>query len=229
MSEKIVREIQSLQPTAVIELFELEVGGDTYRFHAGTNELSGPVVWRGQTYEPFPIRAEGFDISGQGQLPRPKLSVANVGGLISQLLGTQDVVGARVVRRRTLAKFLDAVNFEDGNPDADPAAEFPQDIFYIDRKSAETATVVEFELVSALDVTGVKLPRRQIIQNSCAWKYRGPECGYAGPAVADELDVPTGDPARDKCGKRLSSCKLRYGQDSVLPFGGFPAAGLIRV
>jgi lambda family phage minor tail protein L len=72
------------------------------------------------------------------------------------------------------------------------------------------------------------LPRRQVVQNVCAWRYRSAECGYTGGAVADINDQPTTDPARDQCGKRLASCKLRFGQYAELPFGGFPAAGLIR-
>jgi len=67
------------------------------------------------------------------------------------------------------------------NPTADPAAEFPVDIFYIDRKASETKDAVEFELSSSFDVAGVQLPRRQIIQNVCTWRYRGAECGWTTP------------------------------------------------
>ncbi|WP_108418393.1 hypothetical protein [Limnohabitans sp. MMS-10A-160] len=34
--------------------------------------------------------------------------------------------------------------------------------------------------------------------------------------------------AQDACGKRLVSCQKRFGVNAELPFGGFPAAGLIR-
>lgn len=221
-------DIQGLEPSATIELFELHLDGEVLRFHAGTNQLMQPVVWQGQTYAPVPVQAEGFEASGRGQFPRPKLRVANIDGVISQALMGDDLSGRKVVRRRTLARYLDAVNFTAGNPEADPTAEFVPDIFYIDRKSAETKAFVEFELASAMDVTGMKLPRRQIIQNSCAWRYRGPECGYAGGACADAMDNPVSSMDRDVCGKRLDSCKLRFGETAVLPYGGFPAAGLVR-
>lgn len=39
----------------------------------------------------------------------------------------------------------------------------------------------------------------------------------------DDQEVATA--AQDQCGKRLTSCKLRFGT-RVLPFGGFPSAGL---
>lgn len=222
-------ELQSLEPTALIELFELHSPSKIYRFHAGTNELFGPIVWRGEEYTPFPIQAEGFDVKSDGTVARPKLRVANIDGTVSQILLLEDVTGYKVTRRRTMAKFLDAVNFTSGqNPNADPESEFPQDVFYISQKTAETRAVVEFELTSALELDGVMLPRRQIIQNACCWRYRSSECGYTGGPVATIHDVLTPDASKDQCGKRLSSCKLRFGTYASLPFGGFPAAGLFR-
>lgn len=225
-------EIQKLEPSAVVELFELDAtncGGPVLYFHAGTNGLLQPVVWKGVTYTPFPLQATGFDLSAKGQLPRPKLTVSNAAGSVSVLLlQYNDLSGAKITRRRTLVRFLDAVNFSGGNPDADPEAGFIDDVYFVDRKSAESYDLVEFELAASLDLQGVMLPRRAIIQNSCSWKYRGTECGYTGTAYFTYGDVPTTDAEQDVCGKRLSSCKCRFGQTSVLPFGGFPAAGLAK-
>ncbi|MFZ9998262.1 MAG: hypothetical protein ACO3G3_02690, partial [Candidatus Nanopelagicaceae bacterium] len=41
--------------------------------------------------------------------------------------------------------------------------------------------------------------------------------------------LPANDPLRasDQCGKRLTSCRLRFGT-STLPFGGFPGANLFQ-
>jgi len=145
------------------------------------------------------------------------------------VLTYQDLVGAKITRKRTLAKYLDAVNFEGGvNPTADPSAEFADDVYYVDRKSRETRDVVEFELAASFDLEGVTLPRRQIVQNVCPWRYRGTECGYTGTVYLDANDQAVGSSSLDVCGKRLSSCKARFGQNAELPFGGFPAAGLIR-
>lgn len=231
--EEITSEVQKLAPSAVIELFELDATAlglaELVRFHAGTNGLGNNVVWQGQTYTRYPVEITGFEISGQGQLPRPKMQVSNYLSSITSLLQQyEDLIGAKVTRKRTLAKYLDVVNFTGGvNVDADPAAEFPDDIFYIDRKSSENRILVEFELASSLDLAGVRLPRRQIIQNICVWQYRGAECGYIDTRYFDANDVETTEPS-DKCGKRLSSCKARFGSGGDLPFGGFPGAGLIK-
>ncbi|QBC44466.1 phage minor tail protein L [Iodobacter fluviatilis] len=226
-------DIQTLTPGAHIELFELDmtqIGGDVVRFHAGTNALTQPVVWKGQQYAPYPVEATGFAASNKGAMPRPSLKVANVVGLMSALAGDHnDLLGCKVTRRRTLAQYLDTVNFPDGvNPSADPSQEFPPEIWMIDRKALETPELIEFELASPMDLMGQQLPARQIVQNCCTWRYRGSECGYTGGPVADINDLATTDSVKDQCGKRLASCKLRFGANSELPYGGYPAAGLLR-
>jgi lambda family phage minor tail protein L len=63
-----------------------------------------------------------------------------------------------------MARFLDAANFSGGsNPlgTPDPTAEFKRQIFIVDRKSAENRNTVEFELAGAIDMAGVRAPKRQ--------------------------------------------------------------------
>ena len=203
-------EIQKVAPSAIIELFELQLNtlqhgvADTYRFHAGTSlNSNGEVVWAGNAYMRFPVEADGFEYSGNGQLPRPKVRVSNIMGTITALLLSlpEGLEGAKFTRIRTLARYLDAANFPGGvNPygTPDPTAEFPREVFYVDRKTAETRDVVEFELAAAFDLAGVRAPKRQCISNICQWVYRSAECGYAGPPVADSNDTPiqgfTGSP-----------------------------------
>jgi lambda family phage minor tail protein L len=231
--QTITSEIQKLAPSAIVELFQLDLtmfGDQIYYFHAGTNELKQSVTWQGQEYVPYPIQVSGFEFTAGGQLPRPKLIASNALGTITFLiLAFQDLLGAKVTRKRTMVKYLDAVNFDGGtNPSADPTAEFPDDIYYVQMKMNENPEYVEFELSASFDVQGVKLPRRQIVQNVCPWKYRGPECGYTGTNYFNAIDQPVGNLNQDVCGKRLTSCRLRFGQFAELPFGGFPAAGLIK-
>jgi len=167
--------LQSINPSAIIELFTLQLstalhGANTiYRFHAGSNlDANGQIVWAGNEYLRFPVQASGFAFQ-KGQLPRPRISISNATGLISSILlsvnettAGNDLTGATVTRIRTLAKFIDAVNFADGvNATADPTAEFPQEIYSIDRKATETREIVEFELAAPTDLAGVRIPGRQ--------------------------------------------------------------------
>lgn len=225
-------DIQKLDPGSLVELFTLDatsIGGDVFHFHAGTNELISDVVWKAQAYVRYPVDATGFELRANGTAPRPKIQAANVGGTLGAAIrGSDDLVGAKVTRHRTFVRYLDAVNFSSGNPYADPNVAFNDEVYFVDRKSLENRVLIEWELVSAMDIVGVKLPRRQIIANICPWRYRGEECNYTGGPVATSLDVATSDLTKDACGKRLASCKLRFGATGVLRYGGFPAAGLMK-
>ena len=176
-SAAIVSDLQNINPSAIIELFTLQLdnslhGATTvYRFHNGSSlKDNGEIVWAGNTYQRFPIEAEGFAFQ-KGQLPRPTLTVSNALGTITAILlsvntttAGNDLTGATVTRIRTLARFLDAVNFPgDINPYGTPdsTAEFPQEIYKIDRKSAENRDVVTFELASVFDLAGIRAPNRQ--------------------------------------------------------------------
>lgn len=315
-------ELQKAAPSSIIELFELQLfsdihgSNDVYRFHAGSNANgNGDLIWVGNVYQRFPVEAEGFEYSGNGQLPRPKIRCSNILGTITALLLSlpDGLEGAKVTRIRTLARYIDGGNFAGGvNPygTPDPTAEFPREIFYIDRKTSETRDVVEFELAAAFDLAGVRAPKRQCIANICQWIYRSTECGYdpVGPAARplrehyaafgygegrninstgqfnatyylatygdvaavytlatanehfrnygiwegrlgnaggmfdanyylstypdlnvlvyfNEADQGVSTQAADVCGKRLSSCKARFGTTAELPFGSYPGVG----
>jgi len=174
---------------AIVELIDLDLStitsdpADIFYF---TNQLKPndtKIQWKGNIYEPIPIAAAGYEKSTTGQIAQPTLTVANVLGTFTQVINElDDLVGAKVTRRRTLGKYLD------GEPGADPLQEFPIDIFYIERKTQENSMVISWQLSSVLDLEGLKLPRRIITQNYCQWRYRGSECGYTGPALYGNND-----------------------------------------
>ncbi len=152
----------------------------------------------------------------------------------------QSLVGGTVVRRKVYARFLDAVNFVNGNSDADPeqevisrwrieqcselnavSAAFVQEVisrWRIEQCSELSAVSASFVLSTPTETDGAVFPGRIMLANTCTWTYRGDECGYSGPAVADEYDQPTSDITKDKCSKCLSGCKFR---NNVGNFGGF--------
>jgi lambda family phage minor tail protein L len=237
-------ELQKINPSSIIELFELETtellhGSDfTYRFHAGINDVGSGVqniVWDGEAYTKLPIQAEGFDYNAEsGSLPRPTLTVANLlGGITTILLDVNnttagnDLTGAKLTRIRTLARYIDNDNFDGDNPFGTPDAtqKFNDDIYYVARKVSESRDVVVFELAASFDLAGVRSPKRQCSANLCPWIYKGSECGYSGSDFFDENDNAVTDTDLDKCGKRLSSCEARFGENAALPFGGFPGIG----
>ncbi|UVA80473.1 phage minor tail protein L [Pandoraea commovens] len=224
-------DVQTLSPGGVVELFELdasELGAGMFHFHGYSTEQS--IWWRGVEYSPWPVAGDGFLITGEGQQATPTLSVGDVNNTISALCVLyEDLAGAVITRRRTLAKYLDARNFPDGNPLANPDESLSVDIWLVEQKTnEEPGERVDFELASPLDFNDKQLPGRAIIANVCSWRYRGPECGYTGTNYFDQRGNPVDDAARDVCGKCLSDCKKRFGEFNELSFGGFPAADLTR-
>ena len=271
--EPLAEELLRLAPTAIIDLFEIELTKDlndpsnripkeepvvTLRYHAGKNGLTEDIKFGNQTYPAVPVEVDGFEFSSKGTLPRPTLRVANVNNAITSLILLYNPLAAKVRRIRTFAKFIDTTNFQSGvnpfftkesdveaalttqsgdilieqseNDTADPNAKIVE-TWYIDRISSENQQFVEFELAPKLDLTNLALPRRTI-EEFCPWKYRGEECTYKKDAcfTVDDQKITGGTleerKAADACGKRLSSCQLRFGRGEVLPFGGFYGARL---
>ena len=172
----------------------------TYRFHDGASaNNNGSLYFNGRKYMRLPIEASGFEFKGgQNQrLPRASLVISNLFGLITSILaeantfnqatGTNDLLGAKVTRIKTLETFVDASNFgsdapiaseddadqvvdEDGNSiafenDPNPYGtpnfniRFPDEIYFINRKVNEDRNSVEFELVAPFDLPDIKVPK----------------------------------------------------------------------
>lgn len=184
--------------SALLDLFILDGSNigmqSVFYFCSATNANLQPVVFNGITYTPFPIEMTEMSYDGKSQLPRPKITASNINGFMSALLiENDDLTGATLTRRRVFARFIDAVNFPGGiSPySPDPTAAYPDEPWVINRKISENQQYVQWELSSALELQGVKLPRRQIISNVCAapWKYRDTRtCGYDGLPVADSAN-----------------------------------------
>ncbi len=243
---------QKLEPGDEVRLIEVDGTAfgmdDVLRFHAyniphtpeeitaaGGNESKLPaksIWWQGNEYRAWPYQIEGLEASTDGTSAQPKLTVANLDGSITALcLAYDDMLLAKVTIHDTLAHYLDARNFPAGNQTADPTQEKLR-VYYIDGKTAELNTAIEFVLSSPMDLQGLMIPTRQM-HSLCVWcargKYRtGDGCDYAGTRYFDDKNNPVDDPSLDKCSGTLTGCKLRFGENNELPFGGFPGTSLIR-
>lgn len=228
----ILGSLQAFDQDKWVELFVLDatnLNAGYFYFHAGVNEFNTDIVWQGQTYIALPLEASGFAYSST-EYPRPKIKLANIQGAFSVIVRNySDLVGMKVIRKRTKVIFLDAVNFTDGNPDANPNEYLEDEVYYVTQKTAENKLYIEFELGTALDLQGVYLPKRSVIATVCPFKYRGEECAYAGTNYWNLAGVPVVTLAEDKCAKTVAACKLRFGEYGELSFGGFPGASLVDV
>ena len=163
----------------------------TYYFHNGVSENNnGNLIFDSVEYTRMPIEARGFEFNGK-LLPRLILRISNILGTFTTILLTlpQGLEGAKVTRIRTLERYIDHINFDIGdilleddsellqendslvsqessdNPHGtpDPTATFPDEVYFIDRKSTENRDIIEFELAASFDLQGVRLPKRQVL------------------------------------------------------------------
>ena len=199
--KKLHGEAAKLEPTALIELFEVDLsdivtpdrlekrekfnelnrmaGGSlvtdpasaeisVFRFHNNIKLIKRDIWFQGNRYFPFPCKAEGFEVNSNGTAATPKITFGSRSdkstrfAILKELIkDLDDLVGARVNRIRTFSKFLDSKNWYDdsGNPlfedipneiAPDEGAFFPPDVYYIDKKSYEDKTAIQFQLASGL-------------------------------------------------------------------------------
>lgn len=234
LPQKMAAELPKLEQHALIELWEIDLRhipssrdpeqhGELLRFHNGVNQGHANVWWQGNEYQAYPLKADGFEVSGQGPSNRPTLTLSNLYGVVTGLAADfGQGVGAKVVRRQVYAQFLDARNFAGGNRQADPTQESVSN-YIIEQLKSLNDEAATFELALPAETDNVRIPLLMITSDTCIWQYRSAECGYTGGAVADEYDKPTSDPKKDKCSHCIRGCKLRFGEHAVLPFGGFPS------
>lgn len=243
-------DFQKLSIEGVITLYELDatkLGAGIIRWHGhdsfedwdalaavGVEPVAKKtLIWQGKTYDPVGIESEGLEMRGDGRASTPTLSVSNTvagqQGAISVLCSRfDDFAGARLTVITTMAKYLDAANFANGNPLA--SNEHNKQIWLVEQKVRENGDRVNFELSNPIDHEGQRIPSREMT-DYCLWcmkgNYRGEDCGYTGVKMFTEDGTPTTDPALDKCGGRLKDCTIRFGTAAELPYGGFPAIKLI--
>ncbi|EDA3158605.1 phage minor tail protein L, partial [Salmonella enterica subsp. enterica serovar Weltevreden] len=182
-----LNEAAKLTQSARITLWEIDLtqsGGDRYFFCNEANEKGEAVTWQGQKYDVYPVEGSGFEMNGKGAAARPSLKVSNLYGMVTGMVeDSHSLVGATVIRRIVYARFLDAVNFQSGNQEADPEQESVSR-WVIEQCSDLTAVSATFVLATPTETDGCVFPGRIMLANTCTWIYRSDECGYTGPAVA---------------------------------------------
>lgn len=237
-------DLQKQDPKTKVVLFQIGYDGYGLFFHnqllkntdieleaaaAGVEIKPKAIVFNSVNYSAWPCKIEGLEMTSDGSAPSPTLTVGNANGAISQLcLANNNMLGRKVTITTTLYNYLDAVNFVDGNPDADPTQKV-ESTWYVEQKLSEDDTVVVFALSSPADFDGRLLPARQITAY-CDWclkgDYRRTNCNYMSSRCYDANGNPVGSIAEDVCGGTLADCKIRFTK-GVLPFGGFPASEMV--
>lgn len=206
-ARNVAGELMSLSPSALITLFEISIEdlgfnvgtvsqteislgiGTSFLFHNNINLTTSSLFWQGREYSAAPITADGFETNLKGSPVTPTLTITvsdegipYLSILKQRIRDLGDIVGAKLTRIRTFARFIDAGNFYNQIPPQnyypDPTQELPRDIYYIDRLANENKNFIQYDLAPLFVVEGVTLPGRVISENVCPWQYRGDGCLY---------------------------------------------------
>lgn len=227
---------EGLNPGSLVTLYEIDlnpVGINQHFYFQQADALGGEIIFGGNAYIPRPIMMEGFSRKGSEAPPEPAMTISNIDkGGYALLKDYNELLGAKVIRRRTYADFLDFL--PDGvtvNPMADSSAQFIPEIWFIEQKETSNRIEIKFKLKSIMDLDGRKFPYRLVLKKVCTRRYRSftggtfkydsteNGCPYAGANYFTRQGVPT-TADLDNCGKDPGSCQLRFGKD--LPGWFFP-------
>lgn len=236
--------LTSLYPGEIITLVEIDgtkFGASIYRFHAEnikytTEELmqaqttgklpAKTIKFRGEEYGARPFGISGIGLTSDGKASKPKLVLSNLDSVPSAMVRVYNgMMQAKVTIYITSADLIsDDGSIEDGA--------FRRMVYYIERPDQVNPQTVSFELTSPYDMDGVMIPSR-VTQANCFWAQRGwyrsgKGCGYNGARYFDKDNNPVSDPGLDVCAGNVSACKLRFGSDQELDFGGCAVASLQR-
>ena len=249
MAEKQIKKtfencLQSLFPGEIITLVEVDgtkFGAQIYRFHAENiaytpEELMQAretgilppkdIKFRGEVYGARPFGITGIGFTSNGKAEKPQLALSNLDSRVSALIRSYNgMMQAKVTIWVTSADLSD----EEGNVEDGAYRKF---VYYIERPNFVNQTVARFELTSPYDMDGIMIPPR-LTQSVCYWAQRGwyrsgKGCGYNGSAMFDKDNNPVTDPSKDYCAGTVTACKLRFGAQNELDFGGCAVASLLR-
>lgn len=196
IDKKVASEAMSLEPSQILEFYLIyfkwpEDQNSVLALTPLIKSQSERIIWQRQEYIAYPMETSGFEVKGDNSLPRPRLKFSNIEFTISKYLKVHNnLIGAKVVRKRTFARFLDDVNFEGGknpyfdvvsqNSEASAASYLPDQTYYINRRTTETKDLVELELSTVFELDNKYLPNRNVYSKYCTWVYRGSGCLYKG-------------------------------------------------
>ena len=203
MSKELAKDqLQQEVSSGYLEFYELEIGtgsNNVLYFHDGKNENAADITYDGNTYISLPILMTGIEVTSSGAMSRPTLTIANVESMLKSQSkfktqmedGTWDatvdgntmtatdfsldkLVGSRLIRRRTLEKYLTS----------SPVVEFGKDTYIIDRIQSKNNLWVVLELAAPFDLAGIRIPSRVVIGKYCPWQYTAASTENANPGGA---------------------------------------------
>jgi lambda family phage minor tail protein L len=175
-----------------VHLYTIEdYDGASNDLHYTSHEAN--ITFDGVLYTAFGISHSSVDENSAGEVDTVTLTLSNASRLIQAYLELYDWRKKKVIIKQI---WLD---------DLSTPTNVKEDSYYVDSYSASYESV-SFILSTLFNLSGVQIPSRRYERNSCSWRFKGAECGYAG--------------AETTCNKTLARCTV-LANDSR--YGGFPS------
>jgi lambda family phage minor tail protein L len=195
----IIADLNALSSDSVIAvLLEIEIPATPTVRICSNNE---DVIFAGNTYLPFPFKLSELSTTAKGAVPEWQIQIDNTTRAIEQYLQLYDqYLKVHGISGNDIALTCYVVNT------SDTSEAIMTEYFILTSFSTDTQWAT-FKLGARSPFT-MRYPRRRILQNFCAWKFKSVSCGYAGSVAS--------------CDKSLSACRAL---DNAGRFGGFPGVG----
>lgn len=233
----IMEDVQDLDLGTIVELYDIDLTfcGFPQVLHFSPHTGGTDIHYGDNVYLGRGLEMTGFGKSSNNAPPEPSFTISNVDKGGTALLQDYDnLIGAQVTRRRTLAKYLNFL--EDGvtpNPNKSWNSQFMPEIWYVEQKEEDNPILIKWRMKSIMDLEDVMVPARQVLKGYCKRRYRywNPTtqtfvyptvnaCPYTGSSCFDMFNNPT-TPDKDMCSKDHVGCDRRFDE---LPTWAFPGA-----
>jgi lambda family phage minor tail protein L len=192
----IITDIQSLEPGALVHLYEFEYSNGTFAYFSPYNKADGTGIQLQdysdyasgtvRTYNPLPIEISGLETKQSGPIARPEITISLATDISTATTSTSfklrlgndfdSILGKKMIRRTTLAKYIKGGASYPGDTSA--PIEFSRQVWIFERIREFNKVGIKYELVSPFDLDGITLPKRQVVGNACPWVYQGASPDY---------------------------------------------------
>jgi len=167
-----------------------------YELHYSTSE--DPLYWtsydedvtfNSTVYTKFPITHDTINENSDGEIQEVTVRVANADRAVQYYVENYSLMWKKFVIKEIFIGTSEYLTYN-----------------FLIKSCKCTKSIATFILSSGIDILGLVIPNRKMIQNYCPWTFKDSNCLYSGSDTV--------------CEKTFNDCKKK---DNLNNYGGFPA------